>query len=292
MDNTISNALEDGGASEGAEIWRLHAEHIRKVAENGGKGRGFKRITYHPLLLNWAIAFLARTSANVYNEVAKVMMLPTISHVQRKTAELISTDKDKAFTLHMNTIERIRDLARKEKWTDHQRIGVIAQDSANIKTGIEHDYVTNDLKGGDETHSIATLSRMFQALAQQVKDTTDEFDDADGDEPATSTKKARQNSILDELPLAKEHLVFKWTSVDPNISKTSYIVASVNVEKVTHSVITAIMTLLSNTLPSYDLHIGMVTSDAAGCNWVSYGNTFLTRFANRSPLLHLKCRAK
>ena len=125
--NTISTALENGGAPEGAEIWRLHAEHIRKVAENGGKGRGFKRTTYHPLLLNWAIAFLARTSANVYNEVAKVMMLPSISHVHKKTVELISTDKDKAFTLHMNNIQRLSDRARENNWTGHQRIGVIAQ---------------------------------------------------------------------------------------------------------------------------------------------------------------------
>ena len=39
MDDTISNALENGGAPDGAEIiWQLHAEHICKVSENGGKG--------------------------------------------------------------------------------------------------------------------------------------------------------------------------------------------------------------------------------------------------------------
>jgi hypothetical protein len=47
---------------------------------------------------------------------------------------------------------------------------VIAQGSANINSKIKHDYVTNTLKGGDKLHSIATLSRMFQALAQKVKD--------------------------------------------------------------------------------------------------------------------------
>ena len=305
MDDTISDALENGGAPEGAEIWRLHAEHIRKVSENGGKGRGFKRITYHPLLLNWAIAFLARTSANVYNEVAKVMMLPNISHVYKKTAELITTDKDKAYTLHMNTIQRLSDRARESNWTQHQRIGVIAQDSANIKAGIEHDYITNELKGGDETHSIATLSTMFQSLARQVEDTANELndDDDDGDVEQTATKKARhQNSILDELPLAREHLVFKWTSIDPDIKDSSVIVASVNVQKVTPSIITAVMTLLRDTLPSFDLDIGMATSDAAGCNWVS-GDTLSTHtyrealpqeILDKYPMINfdVKCLAK
>ena len=74
------------------------------------------------------------------------------------------------------------------------------QDSANIKTGIEHDYVTNELKGVDETHSIATLSKMFQSLAQQVKDTSNELGE-DEEEPTSAAKKARpQNSILNELP--------------------------------------------------------------------------------------------
>ncbi len=88
---------------------------MRSIFENGGKGGGFKRLTYHPLLLNWAITFLAQTSAYVYKEVALVMMLPDISYVYRKTADMISTNKDKAFTLHMNTIQSISDRARKNK---------------------------------------------------------------------------------------------------------------------------------------------------------------------------------
>jgi hypothetical protein len=44
--------------------------------------------------MNLAIAFLARTSASIYNEVAKIMMLPNISTVYRKMAELITTKND------------------------------------------------------------------------------------------------------------------------------------------------------------------------------------------------------
>ncbi len=82
----------------------MHSEHINNVYKQGGKGQGFKNLIYHLMILNWAIAFLACTSASVYSNVAKVMMLPHISHIYKKTAELVSTEKDKAYGLHMTTI--------------------------------------------------------------------------------------------------------------------------------------------------------------------------------------------
>ena len=207
MDGPISKVLQSGVATVELELWRVHAEHIKKVCVDGGKRRG--RQTYHPMIMNWAIAFLAHTSSSTYNEVAKIMMLPNISTVYRKTAELITSKNDKAYCMHMNTIRSISDRARLENWTSHQRIGAIAQDSANINSGIEHDYVSNVLKGGDESHSVATLSRMFQALAQKMKD-------AECDENEQQ-QEVQQNSILDNLPLAEEHLVFKFSSIDPHI---------------------------------------------------------------------------
>jgi hypothetical protein len=42
MDDTISSALEKGGAPVEAEIWRIHVEHINKVYQQGGKRRDFK----------------------------------------------------------------------------------------------------------------------------------------------------------------------------------------------------------------------------------------------------------
>ena len=43
----------------------------------------------------------------------------------------------------MNTIPSISVCAHGENWSSHQQIGAIAQDSANISSGIEHDYVAN-----------------------------------------------------------------------------------------------------------------------------------------------------
>jgi hypothetical protein len=275
MDEPISDALEKYGATGEAEIWRIHADHIRAVSEQGGRGKGFKQVRFHPLLIDWSMAFLAKTSASVYNEVAKVMMLPNISYVYKKTAEAISTKKDKAGALHMNTIHSIGERATKEKWTSLQRTGVIAQDSANIKSGIEHDYTSNKFVGGDETHSVVTLSRMFQALAQEVQAEKNNVLDDDEDAAISSTSSIPQNAILDNLPLAEEHLVFKFSSLDATI-KCNEIVASVNVSKVTPEIITSIMISLREILGMACLAIGFATSDAAGCNWVSFRETLAT----------------
>ena len=79
MDGPVTEALQLGAAQEALELWWVHTEHINRVFENGGKGRGCQNATYHPKLMNWSIAFLARTSSGTYNEVAKIFMLPHIS---------------------------------------------------------------------------------------------------------------------------------------------------------------------------------------------------------------------
>ena len=208
------------------------------------------------------------------------MMLPHISHVYRKTAKLISSKCDKAFGLHINTIQSIHKRARREKWTRHQRIGVVAQDSANINASVEHGYVSNMIKGGDQTHCLTTLSHMFQTMAKKVRDA-----ESGGGESGIVVTQQSQCSILENLPLAEEHLIFKWVSIDPNI-KCSEIVASINVTQVTAAVITSVMISLRDTLPIYDLEIRMTTTDAAGCNCLSFGDALLTHThcPNRSLL--------
>ena len=168
--------------------------------------------------------------------------------------------------MHMNTICSISDRAHRENRMSHQQIGVIAQDSANINSGIKHDYMTNTLKGGNKSHSVATFSRMFLVLAQKVKDA--EYNEDEG---------VQQNSILDNIPLAQEHLVFKFSSIDPQI-KCSEIVASMNVTKVTPGVITSMIIALHDLLSMVGLHLGLAMSDAASCN----GCCIMTYY----PLIH------
>ena len=69
--------------------------------------------------------------------------------------------------------------------------------------------------------------------------------------------------------------MFKFSSIDPGV-KCLEIVASVNVAKVTSVIITAIMISLLDLLPTVGLEIGMATSDATGCNWVSFWGTLPT----------------
>jgi len=61
------------------------------------------------------------------------------------------------------------------------RLAPYPQDSANINSGIEHDYicVKYTLKGGggDESSCIAALLQMFNAMAQKVKDAQSSDDD-------------------------------------------------------------------------------------------------------------------
>jgi hypothetical protein len=75
---------------------------------------------------------------------------------------------------------------------------VIANNSSNINSGIEHDYVTSTLKGGDESHSVASLSRIFHVLAQMVKDAQCK------ENMLHKQEAAHQNSIMDNLPLCSE----------------------------------------------------------------------------------------
>ena len=80
---------------------------------------------------------------------------------------------------------------------------------------------------------------------------------------------------MDELKLAHEHLVFKWSSLDPDI-KCSEVGASINVNKVTPEVITQITELLQDIMPELGLECCLATSDAAGCNWVAFKDIMST----------------
>jgi hypothetical protein len=50
----------------------------------------------------------------------------------------------------------------------------------------------------------------------------------------------------------------------------------VNMLKVTSGIISSVIIALSDLLPMVGLHVGMATSDAASCNWVSYCDTLST----------------
>ena len=116
MSDTIESELEKGGDEEARELWQIHHETLNKHFENGGKSV-HKKVPVHPVLLSWSIGFLAKTSASIYKEVAKIMLLPDISHVYKESAKLVSRNSDKAYSLHIAIIENLARWAKKESWT-------------------------------------------------------------------------------------------------------------------------------------------------------------------------------
>ena len=124
----------------------------------------------HPTILWWSIGFLAKNSSSCYKEVQKVMRLPDISYVYKKMKELVSRSDDTGFGIHFTTLQTMKERADRENWTTHQRTGVIAEDSANINTSVEHDIVSNKFIGGDESHRLGTFSKLFATMAKEVRD--------------------------------------------------------------------------------------------------------------------------
>ena len=242
MDGTIARA---GLSDDQLELWEIQRDRLNEIHFNGGTGRNKKKAKVHPVLMSWAIAFLARTSISVYKEVQRVMKLPHIRHVQRETEKMVSRNADKAFALCTVSMKAISEMANKDGWNDSARNGVISFDSCSLNAGVDHDHVTNTIVGGDESRRISSLSQMFEVLANKVNSAAGDLE-ADPED-------SKSNSILDELKLAQEHLVFKWTSTDPE-TKCSEIVASINVEVVTAQLVAAVLDRLRDTLPIYGIH--------------------------------------
>ena len=142
-------------------------------------------------------------------------------HVQRETEKMVLCNADKTFALCTVSMKAISEMANKDGWSDNARNGVISFDSCSLNAGIDHDHATNVIVEGDESRCISSLSQMFEVLANRVNSTAEDLE--------TDPKDAKSNSILDELKLAQEHLVFEWTSTNPE-TKCSEIGALINVE--------------------------------------------------------------
>ena len=75
----VKNTLLESGTVEELELWRIHKEHLNHVSEKGSTKKD-RSVKVHLTLLNWCIAFLARTSASAYEEIHRMMKLPSNSN--------------------------------------------------------------------------------------------------------------------------------------------------------------------------------------------------------------------
>ena len=68
------------------------------------------RTRFDLLPLNWATALLAKTSHSIYEEIAQVMKLPSLSYVSRKPKEMVGAQNGlKGYGVNLCTVKIISD---------------------------------------------------------------------------------------------------------------------------------------------------------------------------------------
>ena len=136
----------------------------------------------------------------------------------------------------------------------------MAYDSASSAAGITWDYRRNLLVGQDKSPPFLPLTQKFQLRANNQKAAEEESNND------AAVKVSSENSILDNIALAKEHLVGIFSSLEPS-TKCSEIVASTDVEKPTAPIIFKIDHLVYHTVQQYRLHVALNVVDAHTSNW-------------------------
>ena len=75
---------------------------------------------------------------------------------------------DKAFARCIVTMASVGAMSNEDSWSKNARNGVIISYSCSLNAGMDHDHVTNNIIGGDESHHLSSLSSMFETLANNV----------------------------------------------------------------------------------------------------------------------------
>lgn len=150
-------------------MWEIAMEHMNKVASKGGNMRG---IRYHPLLLNFALMLLAKSSCSLYEEVREVFKLPALSYMQRLKKKKVGKQNQETniFGLVAENVIALRDHfvglgIPKDEW-----VVSLCFDSCTIKEGIQYD-VDGVMTGCDidiHTNVVANQFKMRVSLTVLV----------------------------------------------------------------------------------------------------------------------------
>jgi hypothetical protein len=160
--------------SDSKELWQYHYEQLSKYAKVGGKKKG---LLIDPVILNWCMGLLAKTSNSVYRELQRVFLLPDISWVNKKASERVSTSSTTAHGIHTKTIAAL-DKSLKKKGEESsspdqrpgQRLGFLSFDSYQLREGMKWDHQKLTYVGGDDQFSYDVLDRKFRAMAKEAGD--------------------------------------------------------------------------------------------------------------------------
>lgn len=207
-DKHAVKALTDDKDEDGLELWQVHYAQLTKSVIAGRKKLGMRYDKRIPML---AIGLLARTSSTVYDEIAAVMQLPTHAHVLAEQKKLVDTKGTWAYGVCMTTIESLDKQLTEQgfaQWGD-ERIGFIAFDSAEERSGLGWDHTSLRYTGIDAAMNFKVVLNQFKVMAKE---------DGKGAE-AVDDKEDMDADILDQIKLSKHHFVFKWTSLHPNLKR-------------------------------------------------------------------------
>ncbi|EJK60144.1 hypothetical protein THAOC_19553 [Thalassiosira oceanica] len=255
IDKEVETKLEGDDLSEDQvefrESWHVFRDHINNCHERGGNMRGIK---YDTMILNWAVVFLARTSKRVYMEVAKVLKLPHISYIYRLSNRIVSRSSSRAYSLCTVTMNTMKMRSEKESWTSNQRLVVNAMDSASSATGLTWNNTKRTMMGQDSSDQFQPIHAKHSNLVSKQSN--------------SNMHDVNSANIIENIPLAKEHLVCKTSCADPTL-KYSEIVASTDVEKVTSSVMYSMTELVCQSLPNYGFKCIANVVDAHSSNWAA-----------------------
>ena len=148
------------------EMWKVMFHRLIEVYKNGGKTTG---LSVAPEMMSWSMTLLARTSANNFQEVRKVLRLPHISYVYKKSDEVISSANQRAFSLCTQTCQTVMRRADGEDWKANARFVVTALDSAGVSSGVQWDYKLKKMVGQCEGHKFSPLTNKFNMMADKLK---------------------------------------------------------------------------------------------------------------------------
>ena len=166
-------------------LWEVALENMQTVAASGGKKTCGLR--FNPMLLNFAIGTLAKSSQSVYRELAEVFHLPSLSYVScllvsrpqnnkcstltksylchqvlRKTKELAGEQSNTAFGICLETMATLKAEFDREGIPEDRRLGALAFDSVMIKKGLQWD-LHQGLVGIDPSLSLEVVSSTFRS---------------------------------------------------------------------------------------------------------------------------------
>jgi hypothetical protein len=100
------------------DLFSVYFEHVHKNQDYFRTGKKNRGLRFDPLFFNFALLILARTSHNTYNEIGKVMLLPSLSMVSPQVFDTRFLRRLRLISLFISCFEILlgSQKAKRESW--------------------------------------------------------------------------------------------------------------------------------------------------------------------------------